>query len=220
MNIILLGPPGSGKGTQAEFLKHQYGLIHLSTGERLRQEIKDDTELGRKAKDLIDQGKYVPDDMIVDLVSATLDLPEYRVGVIFDGYPRTVTQAIQLDKMLEAKKKTLAHVIELVTVDEALINLISGRFHCTACCASYNEYYKPPVEAGSCDVCGGHSFAKRPDDAKETVKERLRIYKDQTEPLLSYYAGKGILRQVDGLKEMHLVSEDIRKIIELSLIHI
>lgn len=214
MNIILLGPPGSGKGTQASFLKEQYGLMHLSTGEMLRKEIAKETELGLQAKEMVDSGQFISDEIIINMISQKLDEPDYRVGVILDGFPRTVKQVTALEDMLADKGLSLDHVIELQVDESALVKRIAGRFHCASCNAAYNEFFKVPHEPGVCDVCGGHEFKRRPDDSVEKVKTRLRLYHEETAPILPYYVGKGILKKVDGLQDMTKVSEDIRKIIE------
>lgn len=214
MNIILLGPPGSGKGTQAQFLKEQYGLMHLSTGDMLRHEVSAGTTLGMKAKDLIDSGQFVSDSLILEMIGHYLDQPDYSVGVILDGFPRTAAQAEALDLMLKEKNMILDHVIELKVEEKVLEKRIVGRYHCQQCGAGYNEYFKLPQEPGICDVCGGNEFRRRADDEAEKLRTRLRLYREQTEPILPYYMGKGILEHVDAAQEISDVSINITKIIE------
>lgn len=214
MNIILLGPPGSGKGTQAQFLKEQYGLMHLSTGDMLRHEVSTATDLGLKAKELIDSGQFVSDSLILEMIAQYLDQPDYSVGAILDGFPRTAGQADALDQMLREKKTTLDHVIQLKVEEKVLEKRIVGRYSCQQCGAGYNEYFKLPQEPGVCDVCGGSEFKRRADDEAEKLRTRLRLYREQTEPILPYYMGKGILEHVNAAQEISDVSADITKIIE------
>ncbi len=214
MNIILLGPPGSGKGTQAQFLKEQYGLLHLSTGDMLRHEVSMGTSLGLKAKDLIDSGQFVSDALILKMIGQYLDQPDYSVGIILDGFPRTPTQASALDAMLKDKDTTLDHVIELQVEEKVLAKRIIGRYSCQQCGAGYNEYFKLQQEPGVCDVCGGHEFKRRADDEAEKLRTRLKLYREQTEPILPYYMGKGIFKKVDAAQDISDVSSDITRIIE------
>jgi adenylate kinase len=214
MNIILLGPPGSGKGTQAQCLKEHYGLMHLSTGDMLRHEIARGSPLGMRAKDLMDSGQFVADDIIINMIANCLEQPDYNVGVILDGFPRTANQAAALDQMLATRGQSIDYVIELKVDEPALVKRISGRYACAECDASYNDFFKMPQEPGVCDVCGGTEFKRRADDSPETVWKRLRTYREQTQPIIPYYLGRGVLHQVDGMKDIDTVAEEISRIIE------
>ena len=214
MNIILLGPPGSGKGTQAERLKQHYGMMHLSTGDMLRHEVAAGTPLGLRAKELIDSGQFISDEIILEMIQGCLDQPDYSVGIILDGFPRTSQQAVALDQMLHDRHLAIDHVIELQVDETALLKRITGRFQCADCGAGYNEFFKTPIEAGVCDICGGTHFKKRADDDAEKIRTRLRLYHEQTAPILPYYLGKGVLKQVDGMQDIEHVAQEISKIIE------
>ena len=214
MNIILLGPPGAGKGTQAERIQEQYGLVHLSTGDMLRKEIANGTPLGLQAKDIIEKGILFPDHLMISMVAAFLEKPECKTGIIFDGFPRTVNQAIALDDLLYKTGRALDYVVEIKVKDEDLVKRISGRFSCQDCGAGYNDYFKETLEPGVCDVCGSENFVRRSDDNTQAVKTRLKKYYEETMPILPYYLGKGILVQVDGTKDMKVVTEEIDKIIQ------
>ena len=214
MNIILLGPPGAGKGTQAERIQEQYGMVHLSTGDMLRREIANGTPLGVQAKDIIEKGGFLSDHIIIGMVAAFLEKPECKTGIIFDGFPRTVNQAIALDDLLYKTGRALDYVVEIKVKDEDLVKRISGRFSCRDCGAGYNDYFKETLEPGVCDVCGSENFVRRSDDNTQAVKTRLKKYYEETMPILPYYLGKGILVQVDGTKDMKVVTEEIDKIIQ------
>ncbi len=214
MNIILLGPPGGGKGTQADLLKDRYGLMHLSSGDMIRREIQEGTELGLQAKEYVDSGRLMPDKLLIEMISDILDRPEYKVGVILDGFPRTWAQAGALEEMLAKKKQRIDHVIEL-SVDEALlVSRITGRFSCADCGAGYNDFFKKPQEEGICDVCGSEHFQRRKDDTVDTVKERFKIYREQTMPIVPYYEEKGVLEVLDGAAKVEEVARAINNIIE------
>jgi adenylate kinase len=217
MNVILLGPPGAGKGTQAQRLKENYGLMHLSTGDMLRQEIAKGSDFGKKIKESVDSGQFVPDSVMVDMIAHLLDQPEYRVGVILDGFPRTENQAASLDVMLKSKKMAIDHVIEIKVDDEALVKRISGRYMCGECGACYNAFSKKPLEEGICDVCGSSDFVKRADDKEETVRARLKIYRQETMPIIPYYLERGLLREVNGMLGIDKVSEQINSLLEGSV---
>jgi adenylate kinase len=213
MNIILLGPPGAGKGTQAERIQAQYGMVHLSTGDLLRAELARGTPLGLQAKEIIEKGGFLPDHIIIEMVAAFMEKPECKTGIIFDGFPRTVSQAIALDDLLYKTARTLDYVIEIKVKDEDLVQRISGRFSCQDCGAGYNDHFKKTLEPGVCDVCGSTNFVRRSDDNPQTIKSRLKKYYEETTPILPYYLGKGILVQIDGTKEMDLISHQIDQII-------
>jgi len=209
VNLILFGPPGAGKGTQAQRLEEKYGLKQLSTGDMLRAAVASGSELGSQVKVIIDRGDLVPDDIIVDMIAERIKHPDCAGGFILDGFPRTVPQAEALDEMLAENDIKLDCVIELRVDDNALVERISGRFTCAACGAGYHDTYKPTKQAGVCDSCGGTEFIRRDDDNAETVAARLEAYHRQTAPLLPYYKGRGALKSVDGMASIDAVAEEI-----------
>ncbi len=213
MNIILLGPPGAGKGTQAKRLEEKHGLVQLSTGDMLRAERKSGSELGRKVQAIMDAGQLVSDDIIIDLIAARIDQLKGQ-GFILDGFPRTVPQAMALDLMLRDKGLRLDRVIEMTVDEAALIDRIGGRFSCAKCGASYHDRYNRPKVEGVCDVCGSHDFVRRADDNPEAVKTRLEAYREQTAPILPYYRSKGVLRSVDGMAEIDEVARQIEAVLK------
>jgi adenylate kinase len=213
MNVILLGPPGAGKGTQAKRIEEKNGLIQLATGDMLRAAIAAGTEVGRKAKPIMDSGQLVPDDVLIAMIAERIAEPDCRNGFILDGFPRTVRQAEALDAMLAAKQRKLDHVIEMKVDDAALVDRVTGRFTCTRCGASYHDRYKQPRVPGVCDVCGNQTFSRRADDTAETIKARLAAYYGQTAPILPYYRTKGILQTVDGMAEIDEVTRQIDAIL-------
>ncbi len=215
MNIILLGPPGAGKGTQARQLEENYGMVQLSTGDMLRAAIKNGEPLGKQAKSIMDEGKLVPDDLIIAMIEARIEQPDCAKGFILDGFPRTVPQAEALDKMLAAKNKKLDAVVELAVDEDKLVERVSGRFTCASCGEGYHDKFKMPQKTETCDSCGGSTFMRRPDDNAETMKNRLKAYREQTSPILPYYKGRGTLKTIDGMASMPEVYASLVKILSL-----
>jgi adenylate kinase len=213
VNIILLGPPGAGKGTQADMLTEHYGMAKLSTGDMLRAEVASGSAIGSRLQAIMSRGELVPDDIMIDMIRSRIQKPDCSNGFTLDGFPRTEGQAAALDDMLAKEKKSLDFVIELAVDDKILVERISGRFSCAKCGAGYHDHFKPAKQAGQCDACGGTEFTRRADDNAETVAKRLKAYHAQTAPLLPYYKGKGMLVSVDGMAPMAEVTEAIRKII-------
>ncbi len=213
MNIILLGPPGAGKGTQAKILERKYGMIQLSTGDMLRAAVAAGTPLGRKVKELMDSGGLVSDDIMISLIGERISQPDCARGCILDGFPRTTAQAEALDKMLAERGLKIDHVIEMKVDEDALVKRITGRYTCAKCGEGYHDEFKRPKKEGVCDVCGSTEFVRRPDDNPETVKARLAAYREQTAPILPFYREKGILRTVDGMASMEEVSRQIEAVL-------
>ena len=213
MNLILLGPPGAGKGTQAKMLEEKFGIAQISTGDMLRAEVKSGSEIGLKAKGIMERGELVPDEVITAMLKARVSRPDCANGFILDGFPRTAPQAASLDAMLKESGLKLDHVIELKVDSEALVERISGRYSCANCGAGYHDTFKQPAKAGVCDSCGGAEFSRRSDDKAETVAARLDAFHRQTAPLLPYYAGQGKLKAVDGMASMAEVAGQIGEIL-------
>lgn len=206
MNLILLGPPGSGKGTQAKRIEQKYGLVQLATGDMLRAATRSGSALGAQVKSIMDSGQLVPDAILIAMIAERIALPDCQSGFILDGFPRTVPQAEALDAMLAGHGLRLDHVI-LFGVDEAvLIDRLSGRFTCRTCGASYHERYHRPKVEGVCDICGGRDFERRADDRPQAVMTRLEAYRRQTAPILPYYRAHGILSAIDGMAEIDAVT--------------
>ena len=214
MNIILLGPPGAGKGTQAARLVEQRGLVQISTGDMLREAVRAGTEIGRLADEIMKAGKLFPDDLMSQILGARLDQPDTDRGVIFDGYPRTQAQAESLDALLAERGRKLDWVIELDVDEDALVDRITGRFTCAKCNAGYHDRYKLPKVPGLCDVCGSDQFRRRPDDNEEAVRTRMAEYRAKTAPILPFYEAKGLVRRVDGMAEIGAVGAGIDAILD------
>lgn len=198
MNLILLGPPGAGKGTQAKKMVDAYGIPQISTGDMLREAVKNQTQLGMEAKKFMDAGQLVPDEVVIGLVKERLSKPDTDKGFMLDGFPRTVPQAEELDKVLADLKKDLDHVVSIEVANEELMGRLTGRRTCKACGAGFHVIFDPPKEEGKCDKCSGELY-QRDDDNEATVSNRLKVYDSQTKPLIDYYQGKGLLRPVDGV---------------------
>ncbi len=214
MNLILLGPPGAGKGTQASRLVKERGMVQLSTGDMLRAAVAAGTPIGLQAKAVMEAGELVSDEIVNGILSDRLDAPDAQAGFILDGYPRTPAQADALDAMLAAKGLKLDHVIELAVNEAALVERICGRFTCGTCGEGYHDTFKQPKTAGVCDVCGGTSFKRRPDDNADTVRTRMAEYRAKTAPILPHYGALGIVAQVDGMADMAAVAASIDAVLD------
>jgi len=213
MNIILLGPPGAGKGTQSARLVEQYGMRQLSTGDMLRAAVKAQTPVGIKAKAVMDRGELVSDEIVSELIDAELAAMDPATGAIFDGYPRTEVQAQMLDALLAKHGRSLDYVIELGVDEDALVERITGRFSCGNCGALYHDTANPPATQGVCDACGSTEFKRRPDDNEETVRTRMQEYRAKTAPILPGYESRGIVRRVDGMASIDEVASAIDAIL-------
>ncbi len=216
MIIILIGPPGAGKGTQAKHITEKYGIVHLATGDMFREKIASGDELGKKIKDIVESGNLVPDELTVKMIEDRISKSDCEGGFILDGFPRTVEQAKQLEKMLEKHGLKLDAVLQIDVDDDALVDRISGRFTCSECGEGYHDCFKKPAIENQCDGCGEEDcFTRRADDTPEKVKVRLDLYHKQTTPILPFYKEKELLKKVDGLKNMDNVTSDIFEILSL-----
>jgi len=213
MNLILLGPPGAGKGTQAERISDIYDIPPISTGDIFRENLKEGTELGLKAKEYMDKGELVPDQVVIDIVKDALSKPGNENGFILDGFPRTVAQADALKEMLQKMEKPLDHVLNIQVPDQVVIERLTARRTCRSCGTIYHLLFNPPEKEGRCDQCGGELY-RRDDDSEDTVMARLEEYRAKTQPLIEYYRGEGLLRNVEGSVGMEEVLEAIRAILD------
>ncbi len=213
MNLILLGPPGAGKGTQAKRLESTFGLTQLSTGDMLRAEVESGSELGQKAKKIMEAGGLVPDDVIVAMISSRVDQDDCKAGFILDGFPRTVPQADALGDMLADKGLKIDHVVAFDVDTEAMVTRITGRYTCAGCGAGYHDEFQRPLKDGVCDNCGGTEFSRRADDNEVTVRNRLDTYHEQTAPILAYYRDSGSLKTVDGMAKIDDVTAMLKEVL-------
>jgi adenylate kinase len=215
VNIILLGPPGAGKGTQAQRLVDRHGMKQLSTGDMLRAAVKAGTPVGLKAKAVMDAGELVSDEIVSALIGDELDAMPPEQGAIFDGYPRTAAQAHALDAILQSRGRHLDRVVELAVDEDALVSRITGRFTCANCGKGYNDNFDLPREPNTCDRCGAHEFKRRPDDNEETVRTRMAEYRAKTAPILPLYEARGLVARIDGMAEMDAVTEALEGVLRV-----
>jgi adenylate kinase len=217
MYVILLGPPGAGKGTQATTLTERTGMVHVASGDLFRAALREGTELGMQAKAYMDKGELVPDEVVINMILERISQPDCQQGgVLFDGFPRTAEQARALEEALGKHGTQIDAVLYVTVPDEALIKRVTGRLLCKDCGAVYNIYFNPPKTEGVCDVCGSTNLYQRSDDTEETVRNRLNVYHSQTAPLVAYYRDKGLLREIDGDREMDKVSAAMMQALGLS----
>ncbi|UTW53210.1 adenylate kinase [bacterium SCSIO 12827] len=213
MILLLMGPPGAGKGTQSKRLEEAYGLVQLSTGDMLRAAVASGSDLGNKAKEIMARGDLVPDDLIIDMIAARIEQADCAKGFILDGFPRTVPQAEALAAMLADKGLNLDHVIELAVDDDAMVKRITGRYTCAKCGKGYHDEFEKPAKDGVCDKCGATEFTRRADDNEGTVRNRLDAYHAQTAPILAYYKDQGLLHDVDGMADIDAVTAQLKGVI-------
>jgi len=214
VNLILFGPPGSGKGTQSKFIQSQYQLPKLSTGEQIRTAIRENTEIGKLVKNTVEQGNFISDQLATKMISHAFRSGQFSKGFILDGFPRTLNQVKSLDKILEENNISLDFVIQLVVSDEAIIKRISGRFICKSCNENYNEFFRKTKVDGICDKCSSKQFVKRGDDRVDVIKKRLNAYNSETAPLIPYYKKIGILREIDGMESIKNVKNNIENLLK------
>ena len=212
MNLILFGPPGAGKGTQAKRLQNMLGIVQLSTGDMLRHEVAISSSIGDEVREDMISGKLVPDGILIDMISNRIDHADCINGFILDGFPRTTPQAGALDVMLEKKDLKIDYVIELIVEDKFMINRITGRYICIKCGTGYHDEFQMPVKVGVCDKCGENEFSRRADDKESTVRSRLRVYHKQTAPIIAYYRECGVLKAVDGMADIDKVTKQLCEI--------
>ena len=213
--LIMMGPPGGGKGTQAKRIQERYKVVQLSTGDMLRAAIAAGSPVGLQAKSVMDAGKLVSDDLLIEMIDKRLDEADCGNGFILDGFPRTIPQAEGLERLMAKKGLKLDATIEVRVPDEKLLERLTGRYTCAKCGEGYHDKFKLPKAAGVCDVCGGKDFSRRADDKAETVNTRLKAYHEQTAPLLPFYERKGVLKVVDGDRDMSLVAADLERVLGL-----
>lgn len=211
MNIILIGPPGSGKGTQAKLLEDKFGLKQLSSGDMLRAAVAEGTDIGEKAKSYMEAGELVPDDLVVEIVADQIEKADGN-GFILDGFPRNAHQAEVLDKILQNNGRSVDHVPVIEVSDDLLVERITGRFTCANCGEGYHDTFKQPSQEGVCDKCGSTEFIRRPDDNEDTVRNRLEVYREQTKPLIAYYEQQGKLRRINGDQSIDEVMRDLERV--------
>ncbi|SDG48378.1 Adenylate kinase [Limimonas halophila] len=214
MNVILLGPPGAGKGTQAKRLEEAYGIPHLATGDMLRAAVRSGSELGQKAKEIMDAGQLMPDDLMIRMIEDRISQDDCAKGFILDGFPRTTAQAEALDEMLARRGSQLDAVVELKVDEEELVRRITGRFSCAECGAGYHDEFHQPKVDGVCDSCGSTQFKRRSDDTEETVRKRMREYREQTEAIIPHYRQQGLLHQVDGMADIDEVTRQVKAVLD------
>jgi adenylate kinase len=214
MNIILLGAPGAGKGTQARRLEERYQMVQLSTGDMLRAAVASGSELGQEAKVIMDAGQLVPDELVIRMISERIDEPDCAKGFLLDGFPRTTAQAEALDAMLAEKGLKLDAVIQIRVDEEALVERITGRFTCASCGAGYHDTFQRPAQEGVCDNCGGTEFTRRADDNEKTVRSRMEAYRAQTAPILPHYEAQGLVQEVDGMADIDEVTAQLYKVLD------
>lgn len=211
MNIILIGPPGSGKGTQAKLLEDKFALKQLSSGDMLRAAVAEGTDIGEKAKSYMEAGELVPDDLVVEIVADQIEKADGN-GFILDGFPRNAHQAEVLDKILQNNGRSIDHVPVIEVSDDLLVERITGRFTCANCGEGYHDTFKQPSQEGVCDKCGSTEFIRRPDDNEDTVRNRLEVYREQTKPLIAYYEQQGKLRRINGDQSIDEVMRDLERV--------
>jgi len=211
--LILLGPPGAGKGTQARMLEEDFGLVQLSTGDLLRAAVAAGTEAGRQAKAVMEAGQLVSDDIVLAILKDRMAEPDVAKGIILDGFPRTAGQAAALDALLAAAGQKVTAAVSLEVDDEAMVGRVAGRYTCATCGEGYHDEFKQPAVAGACDKCGGHDFKRRADDNAETVRERLKAYHAQTAPLIAHYEAQGVLERIDAMGPIADIRATLQRIV-------